>query len=538
MALKGFRPDASEMVSLTERAGYLQALRIGFSVVVLGSAIFAKEIVGRSLTDVLLVTTGYIVLAALVEAVRKGGRGRRLPLIGGMILVDGLYLAWALYLTGGTQSPLRFLVYLHLIGVALLASYRTGLKIALWHSLLFFVVFYAQAAELIAPNEGAAQLSPNSPEFVRASVYNVMAFWLVALGTSFFSSLNERELRKRKGDFQDLVRMATELENVNDPAGISRTLLDSVCESFGFKRGVVLGAPGGQDAPVLAYRGPGDGSTVHEGVDPSIERAWATKKPLLVKELKDEDRKLQSLMPFAKNVIVTPLTAEGHEVVGALVLEYPRVAGRRIEKRIVDMVTQFAAHAALALRNAHLLGQVQKMADTDGLTGLANRRSFEKTLDREISRATRNGESVTLMMVDVDHFKDFNDRHGHQAGDKALQLVASALVHACRDFDTPARYGGEEFAIILPSCSSNESLRVGDRLRHLVAELEAESKITASAGVATFPAHASDAEGLIRAADEALYESKRAGRDRITRSKRKGVTRAASPVAAKKDAKT
>jgi diguanylate cyclase (GGDEF)-like protein len=175
------------------------------------------------------------------------------------------------------------------------------------------------------------------------------------------------------------------------------------------------------------------------------------------------------------------------------------------------------------------MDRVQKLADTDSLTGLANRRTFQKVLEQELSRAARNGDQVTLMMLDVDHFKKFNDEHGHQAGDEVLTLVAKALRDASRDFDTPARYGGEEFAIILPSCSPKESLPVAERLRTLVGHIETVAPVTASAGVATFPNHASDLTSLIKAADEALYESKRAGRDRITRSRRRGRRRPHPP---------
>jgi diguanylate cyclase (GGDEF)-like protein len=129
------------------------------------------------------------------------------------------------------------------------------------------------------------------------------------------------------------------------------------------------------------------------------------------------------------------------------------------------------------------------------------------------------------MMVDVDHFKKFNDNYGHQAGDEVLRLVSGALREGSRDFDTPARYGGEEFVVILPACSSKESIAVGDRLRNLVGAVDAVAPVTASAGVATFPVHASSARDLIEAADEALYASKHAGRDQISRSKRRARTR-------------
>jgi diguanylate cyclase len=127
-------------------------------------------------------------------------------------------------------------------------------------------------------------------------------------------------------------------------------------------------------------------------------------------------------------------------------------------------------------------------------------------------------------MLDIDHFKKLNDAHGHQVGDEVLHSAASSLASSCRDFDTAARYGGEEFAVILPSCSPQESLPAGDRLRAAVAASGASVSITASAGVATYPIHAADPQALIKAADEALYESKRSGRNRVTRSRRRSMT--------------
>jgi diguanylate cyclase (GGDEF)-like protein len=134
-------------------------------------------------------------------------------------------------------------------------------------------------------------------------------------------------------------------------------------------------------------------------------------------------------------------------------------------------------------------------------------------------------------MFDIDHFKSINDTHGHQMGDEVLKKVAATLAEGCRDFDVAARYGGEEFVAVLPSCSAKDSLVVAERLRRAIGEADNPVPITASAGVATFPTHAADPERLIAAADEALYESKRAGRDRVTRSRRRGAkTGKAVPV--------
>ncbi|MDQ4024955.1 MAG: sensor domain-containing diguanylate cyclase [Actinomycetota bacterium] len=512
------RHIAGEMVSLGERMGYLQALRAALALVVLAAAGLSGDVVGAGLDDLLLPSVGYLVLSATGEGLRRAGRTRGLVTVGGMLLVDGLFLAWILYLTGGTQSPLRFLVYVHLIAVTLLASYRTGLKLALWHSLLFFVVFYAQASGIVPQIDSGADTLGSRP-----SLFNVVAFWLVAGATTAFSSVNERELRRRKADVEALASTAARLEPQSEPAEVARILLDDVCSTFGFARGAVV-AGGGRALELIAFRGPGDLPDVPVRVDGVLGRVLDERRPVLVKSL-DAGEWLSGILPFARNLVAVPLSADG-ATIGALVLEHGTKRAGRVERRVVSMVAQFASHAALALRNSWLLQQVQRLAETDGLTGLANRRTFEATLERELSRAARSGDPVTLLMVDIDHFKSLNDRHGHQTGDEVLKLVAGVLASACRDFDTAARYGGEEFAVVLPACSSAESLLVAERLRQTIAEIETVTPISGSCGVATFPTHAADPESLIKAADEALYESKRGGRDRVTRSRRRGTRKA------------
>lgn len=509
---------AEEIASLAERMGYMQALRATFAVVVLVSAFLAPDALGASLTDVVFLTAAYLVLSATIEGLRRSVGKRGIAVVEGMLLVDAVYLALVGYATGGTQSPLRFLVYLHLIGVTLLASYRTGMKIAVWHALLFFVTFYAQASGLLpaletpdAPAEGISQ----------PSIFNVVALLLVATGTMAFSSLNERELRRRKIDLEALNETARKLENVTDPADVASILVEGARETLGFDRGLVLAAPPGNPLTVMAYRGPGEAPSVDLKADDEVTlQAWEEHETQLVKRLDAEKNpRLDALLPGAENLAIVPLFAEG-DPIGVLVAEHTGRIGFRLERRVFSMISQFASHAALALRNTWLLQEVQRMADTDELTGIPNRRTFEIVLSRELSRAKRNGEQVTLAMIDIDHFKKLNDTHGHPTGDEVLRQTGRALAVNCRGFDTPARYGGEEFAIIMPSCSVTESLPATDRLRIAISKQDLPVPVTASAGVATFPTHASDAAGLIKAADEALYESKRAGRDRVTRSRR------------------
>jgi two-component system, cell cycle response regulator len=459
-----------------------------------------------------MVTAGYLLASAGLEALRWFTRRRALGVVALNLLADGVYLAWLALATGGLSSPLRFLPIVHLIAVALLASYRTGIKVAAWHSLLFVGALYAQASGLLDLQLPPEAL-PGGKGFATLWVSRVGTYMLIAVATSWFSYVNERELRRRKRELEALARMASALDVETDPASIASILARGVCETFELKRAAVLGAPSLSEPTLLAYSGPGDPRDPGGALGGVVRRAWRAREPMLAHKLDpQEDRRIVSILPFARNVVVAPLFAEGQPI-GVLVAECPR---QTIERRAVTMIGQFGSHAALALRNAWLLEKVQRLADTDPLTGVANRRSFAAALSRELSRATRSREAVSLIMLDVDHFKKYNDRYGHQAGDRVLVEIANCLQQESRTFDTVARYGGEEFSLILPSCSVVEARSAAERLVSSVRKLECEEPITVSAGVATFPMHASNGRAMIRAADEALYSSKHNGRNQVT----------------------
>jgi diguanylate cyclase (GGDEF)-like protein len=176
-----------------------------------------------------------------------------------------------------------------------------------------------------------------------------------------------------------------------------------------------------------------------------------------------------------------------------------------------------ADQVAVAVNHARLFTQMQQLALTDGLTGCVNRRSFEMQLERDLRLATRMRQPVSLIMLDIDHFKRVNDTYGHDAGDAALRFLADVLRDELRGVDTAARYGGEEFAVILPQAGLDGALIVAERLRSRLetTEVPGIGHITGSFGLATFPLHANSRDGLVGAADRALYESKHAGRNRI-----------------------
>ncbi len=185
--------------------------------------------------------------------------------------------------------------------------------------------------------------------------------------------------------------------------------------------------------------------------------------------------------------------------VGGLMLDV--LAGR--ERRLSD------GFEALAQERAELMERLELVARTDELTGLANRRAWDEAMVRELARAARDGSELCVALIDLDHFKRFNDEHGHQAGDRLLKSVAASWREILRAGDVLARYGGEEFAVALPGCSLEDGTSLVSRLREAIPHDE-----TCSAGVALWDGQ-EDGEGLLGRADAAMYAAKAAGRDRL-----------------------
>ena len=172
----------------------------------------------------------------------------------------------------------------------------------------------------------------------------------------------------------------------------------------------------------------------------------------------------------------------------------------------------------LAEANARLA----QLAVTDGLTGLYNHRHFHERLALEVERSARNGLPLSLLMIDVDHFKHYNDHHGHPSGDEVLRQIGRLLSEGRRANDLVARYGGEEFGLVLVDTAKFTAAKLAERVRERIVtypfahgDAQPLHKVSISVGVASFPDDASDAMALVRAADDALYGAKRAGRDRV-----------------------
>ncbi|MGE5575622.1 MAG: diguanylate cyclase [Syntrophothermus sp.] len=219
------------------------------------------------------------------------------------------------------------------------------------------------------------------------------------------------------------------------------------------------------------------------------------------------------------SVLSVPLVIESR-VVG--VLSLGRMNDHYFTGDDLSLLSHLASQAAFTVHRAQLYRKLEELAITDGLTGLYNRRRFQEAFEHETQRAQRYGNNLSLLMLDLDFFKRFNDANGHPAGDRLLRDFARIISENTRNVDVTARYGGEEFVIILPDSDAKASMVVADRIATAVAsrrfegqESQPGGRVTVSVGLAAYPEHTADPGQLLELADQALYRAKKLGRNQI-----------------------
>lgn len=221
----------------------------------------------------------------------------------------------------------------------------------------------------------------------------------------------------------------------------------------------------------------------------------------------------------AKSELCFPLML-GDRVIGTLDVESPEIDG--FTENDMKLLSGLSAQIAVALYNSQLFEQTKALSLTDPLTSLPNRRSFDMFIEAEIRRAGRYHRSFSLLMVDFDNFKKYNDAFGHPAGDKILKKCSQLMKETIRDVDFLGRYGGDEFISVLPETDSTFALEVAERMRKTIAAQSIEPRITLSIGIAAFPQDSNSKNTLIEIADDACYEAKQLGGDCVNfASKRK-----------------
>jgi len=348
-------PDPSELVPLAERTGYVGILRAGMAVLVLATVLLRPEIATVGALVVVLATACYLAVTAIPFLLHRRKAEHLLAVAQGMLLTDGVYLAWVMLVTGGVVSPLRFLFFVHVIVVTLLISYRTGLKLAAWESLLILVVVQWQRMHVGDTTAPDADLPLHT-------ALMLAGLWMTAFATAAFSAVNERELRRQKADLSELAEMTIAIDGADDTEQIAQIVLDALVAAFGFSRGAVLSARGADLQLVAATEGVAT-TQLAVGRDDLMERAWRSKRPTLAATVDEQaDPRLFALLPDAHNVLIVPLMLGESSRLGLLALEHPtaRDGMRRWE---LSMVVQYAGHAALALHNTWLTEERQQQLE-------------------------------------------------------------------------------------------------------------------------------------------------------------------------------
>jgi signal transduction histidine kinase len=403
LATARHQPERTELVPLVERAGLIELLRVAFVVAVIAVCTFVPSLTSAHRGVLLASSLGYLALGVVPQMLpRVGGRGI-VAAIGGALLLDGLYLAWVMSITGGTGSPLFPLVLVHVVATTLAASYRTGLKVALWHTLLYLLLFEATVANVYTTTGGLASSGGLSGSAARVVVVvRVAALWLAALVTAAFAAFAERELRAQKIDLQHLSDVVSDMERLREPDSIAGSFIERMQRVFGFSRGVLLASS--TDRPMLLASFGATGSDVPASpadIDGVVGRVWSTGEPALVRTLDaDVDERLSALLPGARNVLVAPLMADGGRCFGVLALEHPR--SDHLKSWVVDLVRQFTSHAAMRLQHAWLLERIEAQVREIGLLR-------DEVVEQNGLLETRVSEQTHELRTMVSELQEAND---------------------------------------------------------------------------------------------------------------------------------
>lgn len=384
------------------------------------------------------------------------------------------------------------------------------------------LVEVAHAATRIADGDLGARLPVGRADEVAelAGAFNAMT---ERLQVSFGELQASRDQLRR-----DLVRLGETLSSTHDLTRILGVILETTMGAARAAAGAVFLATPIRDELYLkigrGLEGRGITSTarlpfgegVIGGVAASGEAAWGRTGPG-DDGLTETHLQLDPSEPTAEELIAVPLRAGGR-VVGVLAL-FDRRDGN-FSSLDVEAIWTFAGQASIAVDNVLLHQEAERLSVTDGMTGLSNYRAFQRQLAREVERAQRFSRPLGLLLLDLDHFKSVNDTHGHQVGDAVLIELARRVQAQVRDVDLVARYGGEELVIVLPETDSDGAgllaQRVCDAVRAVPFDVGVQVAVTVSIGAAALPEHAGTASDLLRAADEAMYAAKAAGRNTWT----------------------
>jgi signal transduction histidine kinase len=412
-------PEPAELLSIDERARYLMLLRGCLAIVAVALTAFERPSFEGAPIAVAFGAVISVVLAALPLLVGRRSRTAAVAILNATLLLDGLLFAAGIAVSGLAGSPLRFLLFAHVIGVILIASYRTGVKLVLWHSLLYLLVVEAERAGVLDPRFSADPAG--SP--TRIAVATIAGLWILALATAAFAALSERELRRQKVDLERLSAMMAPIEAAPTADAIPRILLEDLCATFGFRRGIVVAARVG-DPTVMASIPDGPVGDIHPGVDALVARAWSERAVIAVRSIDPgTNPTIAASLPSSINVLVVPMFGDRGRRVGAVVLERGGHDGG-IRSWVVSMAAQATAHATLALENAWLSEERQDRIDE--IRRLQDElKAHNDDLERLVEERTEELRTVISDLEEIDRQRRRLLEHVVRATEEERQKIAN-----------------------------------------------------------------------------------------------------------------
>ncbi len=470
----------------------------------------------------ILTLTYFVALVFFGILSRRGKYNLKRPYLV-IILFEFFFIAGLIRMSGGYNSNLYLLYYLTTGFAAYLMTFPATLILTGLCTIAYLVVGYE---------------SLDSGSIVNLFIRLVL-MWFLAMAIAFVSDYIRRSERRFLKLFDTLNQRTSELEKSQAHLEMiyehSRILggilnVDEVVEGVMKILGRILSYP----ASSMILIGPG-GNFIYRGrniagqmnfhlkaVDSKkadlIRRVGEQASPAIVKDISGR-KDYQALRSNTRSIMLIPMVTQG-KATGILTAESPNIdAFSEKDQRMLSVV---ARSAAVAMDNATLHRKMEELTITDELTGIYNYRYFSMKLKEELRRADRYDLPLSLIMLDIDWFKTFNDTYGHEVGNIVLKGITGVVNECIRDVDIFARYGGEEFVIILPQTPRDEVTKIGERIRQQIEKASfggsgniGELKVTVSAGISSFPENGRPNGELLSLVDQALYRAKGSGKNTV-----------------------
>jgi diguanylate cyclase (GGDEF)-like protein len=453
--------------------------------------------------------------------VKKGNYDLKKPYLI-IMFFDLIYISTLIKFTGGIDSDFYILYYL----IVTFGAYLLTFPISVGLTSIVSIVYVAVIGDDIDRSH------------IISLAVRIVFFWFSALTISFVSdyvrrsekrllklldtlNLRTSELEKSQGNLEMIYENSRVLAGILDVDGVIEEVMKIMGDLLRFPAsGLLLSGPG--DNYIYRGRNIGGQNNFHlKAIDKNrqelIRRVIREAEPVTVVDITGRTDYLP-LKSSSRCVMMVPMIAQG-KTLGILTAESPQSgAFKELDEKMLSVV---ARSAAMAIDNAMLHRKMEELTITDELTGIFNYRYFAEKLKEEQRRAFRYNLPLSLIMMDIDWFKKFNDKYGHEVGNIVLKGITAVVKRCIRDVDIFCRYGGEEFVVILPQTPQIEVTRIGERIRQ---QIEAstfgggsipELKVTVSIGVTSFPENGKSNEEILSVADQALYRAKGAGKNLV-----------------------